>query len=235
MFGTLKNHIKSLVYTRIPCPFEPTFSQSGEDKIISWLFNDKSKTQISYLDIGTNHPIDCNNTYKFYRNGCRGVCVEADPSLLDNIKKHRPLDKILNVAVSAGEATTLRFYVFNDTGHSTIVEDEALKRQKAGCRIKNTIDVPALSINNIIEQNFSSYPEFLSLDVEGHDLAVLKSLDFNSFPIPVICVETCSFSLNHVRPKDLSISDYLTGKNYFSYADTYINTIFVNKDWFYTT
>ena len=73
----------------------------------------------------------------------------------------------------------------------------------------------------------------LSLDIEGLDLEVLKSLDFEKYPIPVICVETCTYSENHIRPKDKTILEFVMSKGYEVYADTYINTIFVNKAWFY--
>ena len=65
------------------------------------------------------------------------------------------------------------------------------------------------------------------------DLLVLQSLNFDEYPIPVICAETCTYSENYIKPKDLRISEFMRGKGYFVYADTYINTIFVNSKWFY--
>jgi hypothetical protein len=99
-------------------------------------------------------------------------------------------------------------------------------------KLNEVVKVPLISINKIIKENFESFPDFLSIDIEGLDLDVLKSLDFNHYPIPVICVETCKYSENHIRPKDHSISDFLLTKGYEVYADTYINTIFVYKKWF---
>ena len=90
-----------------------------------------------------------------------------------------------------------------------------------------------VNINTLIAENFDDYPDLLSIDIEGLDLAVLKSLDYEKYPLPVICVETCTYSENHIRPKDPTIADFLSGKGYEVYADTYINTIFVNKKWFY--
>jgi len=95
------------------------------------------------------------------------------------------------------------------------------------------VKVPLININKIIKENFTAFPDFLSIDIEGLDLDVLKSLDFDQFPIPVICVETCTYSEDHIRPKDYSIAEFVISKGYEVYADTYINTIFVNKDWFY--
>ena len=73
----------------------------------------------------------------------------------------------------------------------------------------------------------------LSIDIEGLDLAVLRTLDFERYPIPIVCVETCRYSEDHVRPRDHSIAEFMATKGYEAYADTYINTIFVRKTWFY--
>ena len=43
-----------------------SFAQAGEDRILRLLFYTLGKEKISYLDIGTNHPIHFNNTFLFY-------------------------------------------------------------------------------------------------------------------------------------------------------------------------
>lgn len=211
-----------------------SYSQAGEDAIIRFLFQDKKISRFTYLDIGTSSPDYCNNTYLFYLNGCRGVCVEADITLIENIKKKRPEDKVLNLGVAVGKELTAEFYVFDITGLNTFDKAEAKKRESYGTvKISKTVQVPLVTINKLISEQFDRYPDLLSIDIEGLDLEVLRSLDLSSFPIPVICVETCTYSENHIRPKDTRIADYLCNKGYEIYADTYINTIFINKEWFY--
>lgn len=215
-------------------PSYSCYSQAGEDRVIYFLFCDKGIdiSKMSYLDVGTNFPDDCNNTYLFYTMGARGVCVEADETLIEKIKTIRSEDKTLNIGVSANNSTEADFYIFEISGHNTFDQEEAAKKAKFGDIIK-TAKVPLININELIKDTFEKYPDFLSLDIEGLDLDVLKSLDFAKYPIPVICVETCEFSMTHIRPKFNGIKDYMLTQNYEIYADTYINTIFVNKDWFY--
>jgi hypothetical protein len=43
----------------------------------------------TYLDIGTNHPFSCNNTFTFIKRGSRGVCIEPDIQFSGLIKKYR--------------------------------------------------------------------------------------------------------------------------------------------------
>ena len=212
-----------------------SYSQAGEDAVLSFLFADKKKEYISYLDIGTNTPDSGNNTYLLYTKGSRGVCVEADKTLIPIIQKVRPKDKIIHAGVAVSDLKEADFYIFDEKGLNTFDKNEADKRATFDTfKIKEVVKVPLVSINQIIKENFITYPDFLSLDIEGLDLDVLKSLDFEKYPIPVICAETCMYSENHIRPKDSSIEAFILSKGYEVYADTYINTIFVNKNWFYT-
>jgi FkbM family methyltransferase len=232
--NTLTRLIKNAVYSLVPPLYIPSYSQAGEDAVLRFLFSDKSMRRIAYLDIGTNSPDVGNNTYLFYRNGSRGVCVEADPRLIPVIKQVRPKDKILNVGVSADGRETATLYVFDVTGLSTFDKDEVDKRTASGeHKVVETIAVKLVGINDIIRENFPSCPHLLSLDIEGFDLSVMKTLDFDTYPIPVVCVETCCYSENHVRPKDPAIAEFMASQGYEVYADTYINTIFVRKEWFH--
>lgn len=235
MLIRLKDIIKRAVYKIVPPPFvyNQTFSQAGEDVIIQFLFADKKMRKINYLDIGTNLPNRMNNTYLFYLSGFSGVCVEADKTLIPLITKIRPRDKVLNIGISDKTEQMGDFYIFN-FGMNTFDEKEVTLRTASGLfKVIEIVKVPLQNINSLIRNNFTNYPDLLSIDIEGLDLSVLRTLDFDSFPIPVICVETCMYSENHIRPKDLRIHEFLTSVGYKVYADTYINTIFVNINWFY--
>jgi FkbM family methyltransferase len=225
----IKRAIRKLVFNN------PTlsYSQAGEDVVVMHLLNDIGIKQIKYLDIGANKPTFGSNTYLFYSRGNTGVLVEADPSLIPRLKSYRKRDEILNIGVAVSEEKELEFYIFNEPGANTFNKEEALKRDQQGLhKIVDTIKVPLISINELIKNNFKTYPDFMSIDIEGLDLEVLKSLDIVKYPIPIICVETCQYSTNHIRPKDLSIGEFMKSIGYFAYGDTYINTIFVNENWF---
>ena len=234
MFKKTKKFIRNMVLSIKSPPASLSWSQCGEDVILRWLFNDKKMKRISYLDIGASLP-DCdNNTFLFYSSGSRGVCVEANSTLIPKLKKIRPKDKILNVGVAVSDDKDADFFVFDCEGMSTFDKKEAEKRKASGrYKIIETVKVPLITANRLIRENFPSMPDLLSIDIEGFDLAVLQALDLKAFPIPVICAETCTYSENYIRPKDVKIIQYLVGQGYEIYADTYINTIFVNSKWFY--
>jgi FkbM family methyltransferase len=211
-----------------------SFAQVGEDRIIRFLFQSKGIKHPSYLELGVFHPDKFNNTYLFYCSGSRGVLVEADYTLIPSIKNVRPRDLLLNVGVGEGDPSEMIFYIFKDRGLNTFDETEAKNRMEAGAEFIKTVKVPIKSINSILSENFESPPDLLSIDIEGLDLFVLKSLNYSKFPIPVICAETCAYSNNHIKETNPEIEQFLSSQGYFVYADTYVNTIFVKKDWFYT-
>ena len=235
MIRSTKNLIKKSVFSVIKPPVKPTsYSQAGEDAVLNNLFKDYGKRDITYLDLGTNHPMRGNNTYKFYLKGSTGVCVEADATLVDSIKKERPKDKVIHAGVSVSDTSTADFYIFDRPAYNTFEKEEADARIAQGVLKLMRVDrVPLITVNKLIGENFSLYPDLISIDIEGLDLEVLKTLDFDKYPVPAICAETCTYSTNHVRPKDTSIIEFMLSKDYKVYADTYINTIFVNRSWFY--
>ena len=234
MIPAIKRNVKQMIFSVVKPP-PSSFSQAGEDAIIRFLFHEKKINSISYLDIGTNNPDYGNNSFLFYSTGSSGVCVEADPALIPAIKEMRPGDKVMNFGVSVSNDTEADFYVFDCQAVNTFDKEEADKRIANGSyKMTGIIKIPLVNINSLIKDNFEKYPDFLSLDIEGLDLAVLKTLDFDKYPLPVICAETCEYSDNHIRQKDNSIAEFLLTKGYEIYADTYINTIFVNKKWFYS-
>ena len=226
----LRKNLYLIIY---PNYSKDSFSQAGEDLIIDFLFQTVGISKPVYLELGTNNPYFGNNTYLFYLRGAKGVLVEPDYSEIPLIQKLRSKDKILNIGVGLINQKEADFYIFETIGLNTFSREEAEIRQKTGKnKIINVIKVPLKSINEIIAENFDTYPDFLSIDIEGLDLSVLKTLDFNKYPIPVICAETCTYSENHIKPKDYSTIEFMLSKGYFVYADTYINSIFVDIEWF---
>jgi FkbM family methyltransferase len=213
--------------------FPKTFAQAGEDRILEYLFGKIKIDSPTYLDIGANYPIAFNNTYFLYARGCKGVCVEADPSLIPELKKVRKRDTILNVGVGANEVHEAEFYVFDAKGLNTFSKEEALFRESFGTyKIKEVIKVPLKTINTIIAENFKGSPNFIAIDVEGLDLDILLSLDFNEYRPDVICTETINYDEERGAKKQTEIIEFVCSKGYVVYADTHINTIFVADHYF---
>lgn len=227
----IKNQLKTTIYKIVEPPFvEQSYSQAGEDRILSYFFRTIGVNEPSYLDIGANHPSLDNNTYLFYKRGGRGVCVEADPSLINELSKVRERDICLNVGITFDNRKEADFYVFPISALNTLSKEEADFREQNGShKVAKVITIPLQTINEIIDENFSETPDLLSLDVEGIDLEILKSLDWVRHRPLAICVETITYSENRTEQKITEIADFIQSNGYFAYADTHINTIFVDE------
>ncbi len=208
-----------------------SFSQCGEDLIVDFIFNALNLSKPSYLDIGAHHPIYFNNTYFFYQKGSRGVCVEPNTALFDNIRKVRRKDICLNVGVGFDQESEANFYVMSCDTLSTFSKEAAERYQSYGNqRIEKIVRMPLVPVNEIIKKYFQHCPDFVSLDVEGMELEVLSSFDLSSFRPRVFCIETLTYTEDKTERKIDEIIAFMHSKNYFTYADTYINTIFVEKE-----
>jgi FkbM family methyltransferase len=207
-----------------------SYSQCGEDILIDFIFSWLGKQKITYLDIGTNDPIKLNNTYFFYQKGHNGVLVEPDLNLHLQLKKVRTRDLCINAGVGVGDEKELTFYLMHPDTLSTSSAEKLQEYLALGVQLKGEYKVPLIQINALIEQHFNGQaPNLLSIDVEGLDFAIIKSLDFSQYRPTVICAETLTYTNNNAEVKITEISDFLIANNYFVYADTYINTIYVDQ------
>lgn len=210
-----------------------SYAQCGEDLIIDFLFTWVLHiNKPAYLDIGAHHPHNFNNTYLFYKKGCRGVNIEPDPLLFAHFDKMRSRDVNINKGVGFKNGINLAdFYIMSSKALNTFSKEVAEEiTQESEISIEEIKQIPLVGINDLMQQYFKEIPpDLLSLDVEGLDHDILKSLDFNRWSPKVICVETILFTEQRIIQKHQPIIDFLLDKGYFCYADTSINSIFVLK------
>jgi FkbM family methyltransferase len=208
-----------------------SYSQCGEDLIIDYIFNDLKINNPTYIDIGAHHPILLSNTYLFYKKGCAGVCIEPDPMLYSELKNKRERDLCLNVGIGIGQDCKADYYIMTSKTLNTFSMETAKRYSSYGKQqIENIIQIPLISIDKIIEQNLQVCPNFISLDVEGWELKILKTFDFERFRPEIFCIETLTYTEDKSEKKLVDIIDFMKSNEYFVYADTFINSIFVEKN-----
>lgn len=207
-----------------------SYSQCGEDLIMLHLCKTIGIHDILYLDVGAHHPTYLSNTYLFYESGGHGVCVEPDPSLIGEFQAKRPKDVNLNCGIGI-ETGVSDFFIMSTRTLNTFSELEAERYQSYGNqKIIQRIKVELKSINEIVGNNFERCPNLVSIDVEGLDYAIMNDFDFEVFRPEVFCLETLSYTENNTERKLTELIDLMHEKGYMTYADTYINTIFVDKN-----
>lgn len=211
--------------------FQKCYSQCGEDIIIKFIFDDLGIRQSSYIDIGAYHPKKLSNTQLLYENGSRGINIEPNIELFKKFQKFRKKDINLNIGVAA-QKNEMNFYVMSVPTMSTFSKKEATELvAKHNFKIITIKKIKVDTIKNIIDNYWGgTFPELLTIDVEGLEEEILRSIDYkNNFPI-VVCIETISYSTTGRGIKDNNFIKFLVNKDYMIFADTYINTILVRKD-----
>lgn len=225
--------IRTLLETILKKDYKKSYSQSGEDLIIEYLFNMFGIKDIFYVDIGTHDPRINNNTYLFYTQGYNGICIEPNPSIYKKIKQKRSRDTVLNVGTGAKTELNSLYYRMTASTLNTFSKSEAERyASNTGYgkqQIEEVIPTPIISINEILETNTTKKINLLSLDIEGLDLELLQSLDFEKYQPDILCIETSRCLDERRLEQDAEIITLIQNKGYKLYADTSLNSIFINK------
>lgn len=165
------------------------YSQEGEDQILRRLF--ESRSNGFYVDVGAHHPQRFSNTFHFYRRGWSGINIEPNPDAIALFQRHRPRDINLCVGI-ANRDGSMPYYVFDEPALNTF--DRALSEH----RIVNTAyklvaekQIKVRPLAAILADNLGGHSvDFMSVDVEGFDLEVLQSNDWNRFRPTYLLVES---------------------------------------------
>jgi len=207
-----------------------SYSQEGEDMILRRMFEGQ-KTGF-YVDVGAHHPKRFSNTYFFYKQGWRGINIDAMPGSMKLFNKVRPKDINLEKAIS-DKKQILTYYIFNEPALNGFSKELSEERDgKSNYFIKLTKDIETVTLDEILDNYLPKNQEidFLSIDVEGHDFIVLKSINLEKYRPKVILIEILGSSLSEINNNE--ISQYLKSYGYLVYAKA-MNTVFFIDDYFF--
>jgi hypothetical protein len=91
-------------------------------------------------------------------------------------------------------------------------------------KVVRTVKMPLLNINDVIARHLGTAPDYLSIDAEGLDVPILKTLDVARFRPAVVCAE------HSQDPADRQVLlDLMAGYGYAVRGQTYPNTLFVDR------
>ena len=163
------------------------FSQDNQDYIIYENFF-KNKKDGFFCDIGGNHPLKINNTLYFEQLGWHGVAFEPLPYLADLWIRHRKA-KLFSYALSDAEKEMVFTIVKNTTGWEDMLSFVKETRTIDYEYETEEILVKARTFREVMKEENITHIDYLSLDVEGHELNVLEGIDFNAVRINVLTIE----------------------------------------------
>ena len=178
------------------------WSQFGEDAVLMELVPRKLRDGV-YVDVGAYHPRKLSNTYAFHRRGWRGVNIDMDPLKVRAFDLARPRDHNVCAAVSDRQETVTAYSYSRFGVGSTI--DPAVA---AGTRdsVFGTRTVTTRTLDEILGASpFAGRRiDLLSIDVEGKDFEVLRSLSLPLYRPQAVVIESLhATSLESIARLDL--------------------------------
>ncbi len=190
------------------------YSQAGQDRFLNekWF---KNKTNGVFVEIGAHNGISFSNTKFFEELGWKGICIEPIPEVFEELRNNRTCicvqgcvsdftgkDVFLKLE---GEPEMLSGLISKyDPRHLERVNKEVLTRSFG--EEPQIIEVECYLLNELLEENSFFHVDYLSIDTEGGELDILKTIDFERFDIDFIGVEN--------NYKDQKIKEFMIANGY---------------------
>lgn len=165
-----------------------SYAQNAEDVRLRRAF--AGQPSGFYIDVGANDPVGFSITKHFYESGWSGINVEPLPTKFALLEADRPRDLNLNVACSR-QPGVLKLYAGRggSSGMSTLTAEEMEEGRRLGFEF-DELSCQVVTLSSICETHAAGRViDFLSVDVEGHERAVLEGADFSRFRPRVVVVE----------------------------------------------
>ena len=205
LFFEFPSYIKRKIKTK-----QTSYSLTGIDLIIKYMLKKKDGF---YIDIGCNHPVFNNNTYLLSKEGWSGINIDIDKKSIDLFNIFRKKDINLNMAASSsiGELDYINYHEKSPI-NKIKTNNDVLSEKK----ITSIKKINSKTLNSIIEN--SKYKntkiDFISIDVEGHELEVIKGFNLQKYKPRVVVIEYLDLKLKKIDIKNFDINNILESEIY---------------------
>jgi len=202
-------------------------SQAGQDKIIKEVFFNNKRNGF-FIEIGAYDGIIGSNCYHFERFlNWNGIAIEASNIQFEKLKKNRKC-KLLNDAISEEVKEVQFMEVIEGLTQMSGINNNFFERNlniisnNQTSKIKS-FNIKTITFDQVVSKNFDI--DYLSIDIEGGEMALLKSINFNDYEIKVISVE------NNV-PEEQNFKNFFDDKNFIYFDRVGQDEIFYNSKFF---
>ena len=208
-----------------------SYSFGGCDLLIDYIF--KSKKNGLYLDVGCQHPVSNNNTYLLYKRGWNGINIDLDPKNIRLFNLERPNDINICKCISSDNSEKDLFF-FHPGSPINSLEKSTIK-DKTNFSLKK---IKTYTLNSILKNYETRDIDYFNLDVEGHEIDILKDFDIKYFKPKVISVEFIDYQMKELEFKNNNINrvlesdlyKYFISNDYYFVNWSHADLIFVHKD-----
>jgi FkbM family methyltransferase len=167
-------------------------AQFAEDRLLAEIFRDRADGYC--VEIGAYDGLTGSASYAFEKRGWHCLLIEPIPALVEEIRRHR-VSPVVNCAVSDKEGTASFFVAENVEQMSTLeLTPHRLNWvEQVGGAIKQ-ITVRTATLDSLLAE--AAFPEiqFITIDVEGHEMAVLEGFSLETYRPRIVIIEDNSAS-----------------------------------------
>lgn len=221
---------QSLIHADEQVSFEePSYSQYLQDIFLRREFFSELNEGV-FVEVGADDGVDKSNTLLYEQIGWTGICVEPSPSRFKKLIENRQC-QCVNKAIHRDRANR-KFIDINGYGKglSGIVDNydsrhrERIARETEGNDATHSVEeveVECVPLSELFEQAKLTRVDFISIDVEGGELDVLKSIDFEKVTVGVLLIEE--------NYRNIELRDLLKSKGFHLLGRLKIDQIYVNE------
>jgi FkbM family methyltransferase len=211
---------------------QASFSQEGEDLLVAKLLGlARGRRPGFYVDVGAFDPERFSNTLYFYQRGWRGINIDPAPGTLAKFSASRPLDVNLEIAIS-DTGREQDYFIFNDGALNGCNQKIAsLRNGYFGFQILRSLKIPSRRLDAVLDQHLpqGSPIDFLTIDVEGNDLDVLRSNSWDRYrPLLVLAEDFAVASIDDLQSSE--VAAYMRGIDYSPVSKCALTLIFADRN-----
>lgn len=206
-------------------------AQSGEDKVLMGWFNGLCNG--TYIEMGALDGVRYSNSFAFNKHlGWKGLMVELNPVNYAGLIKNRKNELATVNAGACEKEQTLHWVGGSAVGGIWEFASPTFRRNWwTGLTVeKDGKEITCLPMKAILETHVkeTKFFDFWSLDVEGAELEVLKSVDYTQVGFGIIFVEADS----HNQLKNVAVFSFLESQGYNFLKEEQRSWWFVNMDFY---
>lgn len=200
------------------------YVQSGEDYLVWKLLGEGRATPGYYVGVDALDGRRFSNSYAFEQIGWAGLCVEAHPEYYRQARDNRPRATVVHAACCDRDDQSITFHA-NDRGTLSGIEpmDSATLEARFSDYFSGyqRIAVPARRLTTMLDDaGAPAAIDFVSIDVEGAELNVLRGLDFGRYTPRVLIIEALEAEMSaavsaYVGRRGYRLARQLAGNVFF--------------------
>ncbi len=164
-----------------------TYAQNLEDVAIRRAFPGQSSG--FYIDVGAHHPMKYSVTKHFYDDGWRGVNIEPNPQSLQRFIADRPDDINLGLALGDSPGTMVLHEPEGLPEAASLDQATAERSARVHGASVHTYRVEVSTLAEVCRRHAPDRIDFLKIDVEGGEKAVIEGGDWKNYRPVLVVVE----------------------------------------------